>query len=174
MQLKKWAATSLLLMMSACATVEAYQSASPASGATSSLSFVRGARDGFGYSSLQDLLISDTGRCEDLKLAANIVWTTPKEKSVVVYSDRQLTILASTLWVVSTGYAQTSMPTCHKYAKFTPKSGASYVIKLASPLAQDCILSVIDNTTGIPPSDLLVQDGATCLRDFRRAMEIKE
>lgn len=137
-------------------------------GSAATLQFYKGYKSGFGVSGIQNYFVSTTSRCEDLRLAATLLWTRPDGQTSAAPVDQPVLVFAATQYIVSTGGYGLSNPQCHSRATFTPTAGHVYKVTAPALLGGDCRVEVVDQATGASPSDLAVEDGAACLRVLQR------
>jgi hypothetical protein len=138
------------------------------------MQYFKGYTSGLGVSGLQSYLVSTTQRCEDLKRHVDLVWTKADGQIREVAAGQPVTVLAATMYIVSTGYMKMSNPRCDQQATFTPIVGHQYKVISYAPLGQECRLEVVDQAANSPPSDLVVESGDKCLRAFNRERELNK
>jgi hypothetical protein len=141
-------------------------------GPIATLKFSKGYDSSYGITGTQSYLVTTSPKCEDLKVAAKLLWTTSDQKVSKVQADKPTIVLAATLYYVSTGGLGLVAPRCDKRATFTPGAGHRYAIVSHAQVATECHLEVIDEATNGPPPDLVVADGAACLRAYQRESEL--
>lgn len=173
----RWAAGLMTVaVVGACATVPRLEdaAASLAPGTAATLQFFKGYQSRLMVSGSQSYFVSTTTRCEDLRLGASLLWTEKDGKVGQVAAGQPITVLAATVYYVSTGYMEVSNPSCYRRATFTPVAGHQYRVISNAPLSAECDVRVTDLATNQTPADLVVQDGAKCLRDFQREQELNK
>lgn len=176
MQVWRWCLGVAVFALVGCASVPVLEDA-PASGANGP---VAGLKFSKGYTSrpmvtgTQSYLVSMTPRCEDLKAAADLLWTSPDATVRRIGANQPVTILAATLYYVNAGYMQLTHPSCQRRGTFTPLAGHEYTVVSRAPMGEECNLEVVDQSTNRPPADLTVEDGATCLRVYQRELALRK
>lgn len=176
MQAWRWCLGVAVLALVGCASAPVLEDAmvSGPSGAVAALQFNKGYTSRPMVTGTQSYFVSMTPRCEDLKVAANLLWTSPDGPVRQVAANQPITIMAATLYYVNSGYMQLSHPSCQRRATFTPVAGRQYTVVSRAPMGEECDLEVVDQSTNRPPADLAVEDGATCLRVYQRELALQK
>lgn len=173
-KLKKFVFLSVFLLLGGCLSLT-YQGVDEGV-SSASVRFSKGYQVGIGDGAMDNYAISNTGKCEDIGLAARFMSTTRKTSLVNVPSGNEIRIIAHVEYSATDGssYAYGGFVLhgrelfCTNSASFSPASGTSYSVVHKSNKYLQCYLEVVDDRTGLPPRDLKIDNGSVCPKMYAR------
>lgn len=141
--------------------------------ATATLKFEKGYISRLFIGGNQTYWLSDVGTCSTMRQVSHLLWTTADAPEYKVTSGHVIEIFSDTQYIHSTGYMAANGTDCYLTATFTPTQDRHYAVKSVGYPGSQCSMSVIDEESGLPPSDLVVGDGGSCVFDIRRALDFQ-